>query len=304
MRHATAFGLLCGAALFAHAADAQTYTFKTYKAPMSGSSIFEAYSNGGAVLKQVSASGNTNCTLGQGSSQQTPISDPNASPNSTTCYGVGNGQVVVGFYQVPGQPAGAAAGFIYSKGAYTDFVVPAADVQMGGTQLTAISSNGLIAGVYADEKGFFHAFRTRGSTTSLQPVSIPYQHYLIPVGVNDNGVTIVQNFGSDGATYTGSFYLDGGAATQISYPGSTQTVCHAVNNNGDVACHYADSQGLQHGFIYHGASNSYSANIDAPASTGGTLLIGINDSGSVVGTTTPNPQTSIRLGLIGTPNGS
>ncbi len=296
------FGVVLAINFLAVAAAAQTYTFKTFKAPMSGSTIFEATDNGGAVVSQVSASGSTNCSLNQGG-VKIAIADPNAPVGTTTCLGVGNGKVVVGYYQAPGQPAGASAGFSYQNGTYTDFVVPSANVQMGGTQLEAISSNGLFAGTYSDDKGHQHVFKSRGSTTSLENVTIPYQSYLIAVGVNDNGVTIVQNFGGKGETYTGSFYLHAGTpATQIIYPNSTQTVCHGVNNAGDVACHYADAQGLQHGFIYHGATNSYSANIDAPTSTGGTLLFGIDDAGRVVGTTTPNPQTSIRLGLIGTPS--
>ncbi len=230
------------------------------------------------------------------------IADPNAAANSTVCLGVGNGNVVVGYYQVSGQPTGASAGFIYKDGTYTDFIVPSANVQMGGTQLQAISSNGLFAGTYSDENGFQHVFKSRGSTTALQQMTIPNQNYLLAVGVNNNGVTIVQNFGGQNNACSGSFYIHAGTATQITYPNSTQTVCHNVNNADDVACHYADTQGLQHGFLYHGATNTYSANIDAPSSTGGTLLLGINDSGTVVGATTPNPRTSIRLGLTETPS--
>ncbi len=301
-RYVAGLSFAAVASLLAHAAAAQTYAFRTYKAPMSGSTIFEADSNGGAILAQTSASGSIKCILGQGGNNII-IADPNASANSTACLGLGNGDVVAGYYRIPGQPTGTSAGFSYSKGAYADFIVPDASVQMGGTQLNAVSSNGLFVGTYVDEKGFQHVFKSRGSTADLEPVTIPNQHYLLGVGVNDNGVTVVQNFGGNGATYTGSFYIYSGKATQITYPGSTQTVCHNVNNSGDVACHYADTQGLQHGFIYHGATNTYSANIDAPASTGGTLLFGINDSGRVVGASTPNPQTSIRLGLVGTPSG-
>ena len=300
MKHAATFALLCGGALLTHAAAAQTYTFKTSKAPMSGSTIFWATNNGGATISEVSASGSTACTLVQGSTK-TPIVDPNTTASNTTCYGVSNGGVVVGFYQVPGQAAGVSAGFSYSNGTYTDFVVPSASVQMGGTQLGAISTNGLFAGTYADDKGFQHVFRSHGSPTSLEPVVVPNQHYPFGVGVNNSGVTIVQTFDGN-SNYTGSYYVDKGTVTQISYPGATQTVCHDVNNNDDVACHYADTQGLQHGFVYHGASNTYSANIDPPTDTGGTLLIGINDSGRLVGATKANPQTSIRLGLIATPS--
>jgi len=304
-RHVAALALFGGSTFFVAAAAAQTYTFKTYTAPNSGSTIFESTNNAGATLAEISTSGSTACSLRYGG-KSTTISDPNAPPLSTVCLGVGNGNVIVGYYQAPNQPAGASIGFSYKNGTYTDFVVPAATPAMGGTQLNAISSNGLFAGTYSDANGFQHVFTTRGSTTSLHLINIPNQQYLLAVGVNNAGDIVVQNFGANGTTYTGSFYYTPASKSliQINYPNSVQNVCHDVNNSGDVACHYADAQGVQHGFIYHGASNTYSANIDAPASTGGTLLFGINDSGRVVGSTTPNPQTSIRLGLVGTPSGT
>ena len=294
---------LAATALTAGTAAAQTYTFKTYKAPMMGSTIFEAVNNRGAKLSEVSRSGSTACSLLSGGAT-TVISDPSASSTSTTCLGVSNTGTVVGYYQVPGQAAGVSAGFSVSNGTYTDFIVPAASPQMGGTQLNAVSVNGLLAGTYSDAQGFQHVFTSHGSPSKLGLLNIPGRKYLIAVGVNNAGDLVVQDFGSDGATYSGSFYHAAGSGTaliEISYPGSTQDVCHAINTSGEVACHYADSQGLQHGFIYYSAGNTYSDDLDAPASTGGTLLFGINDAGLVVGATTPNPKTSIRLGLTGTP---
>ncbi len=300
---AAAAALLASTAALAAAAPAPTYTFRTFRAPNAGSTILEAVNNGGSILAQVTTSGSSACSVHQGPAS-TAIADPNAPSMSTVCLGLGNGNVVVGYYQAPNQPAGASVGFVYRKGAYIDFVVPAASPQMGGTQLNAVSSNGLIAGTYSDAMGFQHVFTTRGSPTALHAYEVAGQHYLLAVGVNNAGSLVLQNFGSNGLSYSGSFYHAAGTQgfVQINYPGSVQDVCHNVNNNGEVACHYADSQGLQHGFIYYGATNTYSANIDAPTSTGGTLLFGINDSGRVVGATTPNPQTSIRLGLIGTPS--
>ena len=87
-------------ALTAGAAAAQTYTFKTYKAPMMGSTIFEAVNNRGAKLSEVSRSGSTACSLLSGGAT-TVISDPSASSTSTICLGVSNTGTVVGYYQVP-----------------------------------------------------------------------------------------------------------------------------------------------------------------------------------------------------------
>jgi hypothetical protein len=285
--------------LYAAQADAQGYNFKEITAPNMGSTIFQSINSSKTILSEVSASGSMTCYIRQGNTQ-TPLADPNG---TTYCYQLDDAGVVVGFY-IPASNTGTQIGFIYTPstggGTYQDYIVPAADVQNGGTQLSAISTNGIIAGSYATKKAYQVAFLLVNG--NRHDITVTGQNYMIPSGVNDSKQVVLQTFNA-GGQFQGNLLLSNGSTTAIAYPNATLTVAHTITNAGVVVGEYADSQGLKHGYTYNSATATYSAPIDDPHTTGGLLLLGINKKGIVVGATLPNPQTSIFQGAIGTPNG-
>ena len=294
-----AAALLAGG-LYAGQAGAQGYTFKDVKAPNMGSTIFQSITSNKTILSEVSASGSMTCYVRKGSTQ-TPIADPNG---TTYCYQLDDAEVVVGLY-IPASNPQTQVGFIYTPasgggGTYQDYIVPKANVQNGGTQLSAISTGGIMAGSYATKQGYQVPFLVY-KDGSRHDITVSGQMYLIPTGVNESKQVVLQAFNA-GGQFQGNFLLANGTTTPITYPNAVQTVAHTITNAGVVVGEYADSQGDKHGFTYDSATATYSAPIDDMNTTGGLLLLGINSNGIVVGATLSTPQTSIFLGAIGTPN--
>ena len=288
MRSFLAVTLLLGSA--ANLAHAQSYTFKTTKAPMGGSTILWADNKANAILSEVtSPSGTAVCSLIKGSTK-TVISDP--SGTTTQCYGISGAGVVVGYYLTSGQ---SAVGFTYTGGVYKDYLAPGSNAAMGGTQLNAISDNGLIAGTYSDASGYSRAFTLKGAT--FKNVAVSGANYLVTTGVNDNGQVVVQSFDANN-NILANYLVQGSSVTTLSYPSASRTIAHAINSSGTVVGHFTDTSGAVHGFTYNSATSTYSGAIDAPGASA-TLLIGINAEGNVVGAT-PSPNGKVYEGLKGT----
>ncbi len=271
---------------------AQTYTFKTFKAPNMGSTFFEAINTGDDIVQNVQASGSSTCSV-RHASTITTLSDPNST--TTLCYGISDAGTVAGFYLI--NSGNAAVGFTYLNGVYTDYTAPQASVAKGGTQLNSISVNGILAGSYADKNGFNHAFTVKNGVQ--HDYKIQGANYLIPTGVSDNDELAVESFDASG-NFLGDYLIDHGNVTTIAYPGATQTTVHTINDMGQLVGRYADSQGLDHGYIYTIATRAY-VTVDSKEA-GGTSLYGINNAGVVVGAGKSSLQTSIFLGLVGKPN--
>ena len=290
----------CLAAMFGAQAQAQGYNFKDIKAPMMGSTIFQSITSNSTILSEVSASGSMTCYIRKGATQ-TPVADPNG---TTYCYQLDDADVVVGFY-LPASNPQTQVGFVYTPasgggGTYQDYIVAKANVQNGGTQLSAISKKGIMAGSYATKQAYQIPFIVAADGTAKE-IKVSGQMYMIPVGINDSKQVVLQTFNA-GGQFQGNLLYTNGTTVPIAYPNATLTVAHSINNNGDVVGEYADTQGDKHGFIYDSATGSYSGPIDDMNTTGGLLLLGINDKGIVVGATLATPQTSIFYGAIGTPD--
>jgi hypothetical protein len=125
-------------------------------------------------------------------------------------------------------------------------------VQFSGTLADSINTAGDIAGIYTDTNGVNHGFLRAANGTTTAPIDAP------------------------------------GTGTVGLFPG---TLTASINTAGDITGVYEDANGLNHGFL-RAANGAMTAPLDAPgASTGsiggmfpgGTVSLGINDSGAMTG---------------------
>ena len=99
-------------------------------------------------------------------------------------------------------------------------------------------------------------------------------------GVNDSGVA-VGGFFTATNPYRNCFILQGKKKTAFTNPNGTETECWDINSNGDIVGDYADSAGVQHGYLYIASSQTFTT-IDPPGTTE-TEVYGVNDSDVVGG---------------------
>ena len=131
---------------------------------------------------------------------------------------------------------------------------PGGKVSFSGTLPTSINVSKEIAGVYADNNGAFHGFvYTAGSATPA------FTTFDVP-GVGAGGGGVIRG-----------------------------TAPASINSAGDVSGVYADSSGVNHGFVRTAAAGTFTAPVDAPSATtsgmfSGTLLISINSTDEITGT--------------------
>lgn len=78
--------------------------------------------------------------------------------------------------------------------------------------------------------------------------------------------------------------------SQIDYPGSTQTVCLAINDLGEITGYYLDTNNVAHGFI---TKNGTFRTVPFPDA------VGINNRGSFVGSYIGKNQEN--YGYVATP---
>jgi probable HAF family extracellular repeat protein len=281
---------------FLHAACAQSasYDFRVLKSPARVSETLIARNSAGAKLfERESARGALTCVLVKGGSRLI-ISDPKGS--FTRCTGLGSNGGVVGWYDT-GNGLPPYTGFAYLDGAYAD-VVPGTANPAWGSTVNAVSPNGLMAGMYLAPDGSYPIFVTYGS--SYNTVQLGGVQTLIATGVNDSGVLVAQElFATMWGDEISSVLIVDGIASSIVFPGSVTTYANNINNNGDVVGYYADSEEVQHGFIYSSTKNAYFGPIDVPGGAD-TTLTGITTEDVVTGSAVfPGAMTS--QAIIGFP---
>ncbi|WP_347986929.1 VPLPA-CTERM sorting domain-containing protein [Methylomonas sp. AM2-LC] len=129
------------------------------------------------------------------------------------------------------------------------------------------------------------AFGISGAS-SISANAISSNGYIAGTYVDTNGIE--QGYVYDGSTWT--------SITDPNVLGNTTnlaelTVVTGVNKLGEVVGYYQDANGLDHGFVYdltnhNFGTNNVNASIDDPNSTqSNTQIFGINDKGTIVGTT-------------------
>jgi uncharacterized membrane protein len=130
-------------------------------------------------------------------------------------------------------------------------------------------------------------------------IDVPDATYTTVYGINPRGETSGYFVDEDYVTH-GFYRSKDGVFTTIDPPGSVHTFVDDINARGDVLGVYRDVAGTRHGFVWsHGAYTTF----DVPGAggrNGGTVPLGMNDHGDIVGdyTTSPDGRTLIRHGFV------
>ncbi len=163
----------------------------------------------------------------------TQLSYPNT-PYGTDGQGINNHNEVVGYW-------GYYYSFVYNNGGYTSFGYRGAAVTYG----VGINDSGETSGYYqptssGDSFGFFD---DGGTFTSIEA---PGTYQTFALGLNNLGVVVGYGSPTDGNSAV-SFLWQAGQFTLI-YPGDSNPMPYAINNNGQIVGQYAPS-GVHHGFL-------------------------------------------------------
>ena len=114
---------------------------------------------------------------------------------------------------------------------------------------------------------------------NIIPINVPGALMTTSYGINNAGSIVGSYFDSTGDH---GFLYTGGQYTPIDPPGSMNTVAYGINDSGTVVGTYIDSITRQRqGFIY--ARGNYTTIVAPGNFVYGTLFLGINNSGSIVG---------------------
>lgn len=202
-------------------------------------------------------------------------------PNCVNTGGFAAGAIA--FYGI--NKAGAAAGwctstktglyqgFVYASGKFTAVNFP----KSNGTQAIGINDTGDVVGLYLDSASAQHGFVKRG--TKYTKIDVTGGTSSEAWGINNTGQIAVFAIGSTGYE---SFLYNGKTFKTISDPnaGSSGTIARIVNNKGDVAGAYFDSNGFEVGFLRH-AGKYY--DVKDPKANNVTKPDGLNDTLEIVG---------------------
>jgi len=188
------------------------------------------------------------------------IDDPEQYSESTVCYGINSAGAIVGTYV--GDSSGTHKPFLYQNGRYTQ-VGPHSD---GDTVAFAINDAGEIVGYYGDS-GFY----CKPIGAACQLLNAPGAVTTLASGINDNGLIAVGYFNQ----FTGNHIAlyDGTTYTNIDIPGSTFSGPGQINDAGDVAASFANSdpnteigavwhQGQWHQFMVPGSNKTEASGIN------------------------------------------
>ncbi len=168
-----------------------------------------------------------------------------------------------------------------------------------------IADNGDIAGYYEDQLGVLHGFiRHKDGTFSVADVSgavAAQGKGTFPMSVSENGEIVGHYTAGEHGMDRGFIRHRDGAVENIDPPGSiTDDAAHAdpegyvlhaitdpltINQRGEIAGYFDDTNGLVHGFVRRvgGAFGTFEVPGASTGSGLGTFPTGINDRGEVVG---------------------
>lgn len=217
---------------------------------------------------------------------------------SAQAFGINDVGEVIGVYR-PSFSSPFEGTFLFSNGAFTNFVYPFASDTTGTTGL-AINDSGEIVGLYSTSNFQVHSFvYSAGSFTPLPDV--PGSILTSARGLNDTGQIVgFYEPAPAGSSPVRGFLYSGGAYSTIQFPGAFSTYPNDINNLGQIAGTYYDLVGgsLQgHSFLY---SNGVYTNLDSLPIQG---IAAINDAGTLLGTYVPpspgipEPNSSLLIGF-------
>ena len=190
----------------------------------------------------------------------TTLSGP-AGSMSSSALGISDTGIVVGnFYSSatidPGTGEvifGPSAGFIFSGGSYTSFIVAGAN----DTFLRGISPDGrYLSGYYSTNAGAGIGFVYDTLTATLANLSMPNSQMTIPQGINIAGIVVGSDILAGPPTTRPGFRYDiaTGTRTDLMLAGATRTALRSIDDSGVVAGWFIDG-GSRHGFV--GSISSY-----------------------------------------------
>ncbi len=269
----------------AAAAPALKFTFKDVTVPKALETDSYGINNAGTIAGDyVDANGVQHGMILAGK-KVTKVDIKNCTTTPTggiAFYGINKSNVAAGW--CTDTTSGQSVAFTYSKGKVTTIAYPKAL----GTQLNGLNDAGTLVGNYIDANGAQNAFvYAKKKYSKLKPPS-GVASTANAWAINNKGVITVYGFDSTGAAYISGYTADNGKTyKKFAYPkaGTTGTVVHAINNNGDVDGTYFDANSGGHGVLLHGGK--YYA-FDDPKASNSTRADGLNDTLGIVGRYTPS----------------
>ena len=160
-----------------------------------------------------------------------------------------------------------------------------------GSTRTAVNGNSphAIAGEFDDADGNTHGFVL--SNRVLTQIDVPDAVYSSVNGINANGETL-GNLHRCRRYIPRLFPKQKGVFTTLDPPGAIRTQAEFLNSQGHVIGVYRDANQTRHGFVW---SKGDFTTFDVPgaAAPSGTVGLGINDSGEIVGDYVDMPATAM-----------
>lgn len=207
----------------------------------------------------------------------TTIDYKHCAASTLTFYGINSAGTVVGF--CGDVKTGVATGYTYGSGKFTAISFPNAT----GTQATGINDKGDVVGLYFDTAGAQHGFSKIGK--KYTSIDVKNETSAAAWGVNNAGQITVYAVNSAG-NYD-SFLKTGTKFKKINDPRATGsgTVAHTLNNKGDIAGTYYNSDRTIHGWLLHG--DKY-YDVDDPKGPTLSRTYGLNDKLEIVGRYSPS----------------
>jgi uncharacterized membrane protein len=119
-------------------------------------------------------------------------------------------------------------------------------------------------------------------TFTFGVIAFPRSQISVLCGINDSGRMVGGYNNTELEIYTADhgYQLKGNTFSTIDYPGAQQTEVEAINKSGQMVGDFLDASGNQHGFKLAGGTYTQ---LDYPGTTTGTVALGINASGEIVG---------------------
>jgi hypothetical protein len=194
---------------------------------------------------------------------------------STTPFSINRRGDIAGYY--------SDAAVSYYKGfirlANGTIMSPIIDPNDVGNYTAAFGINGsrTVAGEFLGTDAYHGFFLSRGVYTQYD---VPMSGFSTGIfGINDAG-DFDGSFGNSVQPNQG-FVNIGGNVTTFAVPGSYDTFPSGINSTDQIAGYYDDQSIVTHGF-FRDSDGTITSPIDPPGATA-TLLLGINDSGIMVG---------------------
>ncbi|HYO83650.1 MAG TPA: hypothetical protein VES20_19770 [Bryobacteraceae bacterium] len=241
--------------------NASTYSYTDLRVPGAPSTTLRDINNSGMVVGTYGASlFPTSGFVWSGQSGFTLFDVPDVNPTfGTEAYSLNDAGVVVGSV-FPGCCSSSRSGFIRETDGATRLLP-------GMSLVRGINNAGSIAGV-ATSPVIQHP---DGTSTDVQ---VPGA-YVILEDINNLGDVVGYNDTS------GFIRQSDGSLTFLNVPGALFTVATGLNDRDEVVGFYRDQQ-IRHRGFYWSVSTGFRF-LDHPETTGDTLLYGINNAGTLVG---------------------